>query len=371
MGHRARLSACLLLAVFLILYWYTRFSSTNTRLVPTLPPISKSFEEGIENVPSNQIASWGEALGTSHSSPNVTLVVPRRKSEDISWLDIELPYLSKAVYVVDDRTAPLRPPANKGNEAMVYLSYIIDFYDQLPEVSIFIHAHRYAWHNGDLLDFDMAQNLRLLDLGYVMQQGYMNLRCQWEPGCPEHLHPVPDQAEDPSKKEEALLATVWNDLYPMQELPSKLGQACCSQFAVTRERIRSVPRAEYLRLRDWLLKTKIRDSLSGRIFEYTWQLLFTGESTWCPNQHTCHCSAYGLCFEDDKAFGRFLDEKLRMKLDEWDYMEQIENKLIVVGDGEEKAWKRRLEVAYWRFDRLRDAAFERGRSMQTPIRIGV
>jgi hypothetical protein len=91
-----------------------------------------------------------------------TLVVPRTKSENVSWLDEEVRGYELAVYVVDDEEAPLHPPVNKGNEAMVYLSYIIDHYDPLSDISVFIHSHRWAWHNNDLLDSDMALMLRHL-----------------------------------------------------------------------------------------------------------------------------------------------------------------------------------------------------------------
>lgn len=84
------------------------------------------------------------------------LVVPHLKNEDTSWIEGELGdmlesgALSTAVYTVDDRSAELHPPKNKGHEVVVYLSYIIDFYDELADVNIFMHWHRYAWHNNDL-----------------------------------------------------------------------------------------------------------------------------------------------------------------------------------------------------------------------------
>ena len=39
-------------------------------------------------------------------------------------------------------------PVNKGNEASVYLKYIIDFYDNLPEFTFFIHDEEYSWHHS-------------------------------------------------------------------------------------------------------------------------------------------------------------------------------------------------------------------------------
>ena len=42
---------------------------------------------------------------------------------------------------------------NKGNEASVYLKYIIDNYDNLPDFTFFIHDEEYAWHHtGSIID---------------------------------------------------------------------------------------------------------------------------------------------------------------------------------------------------------------------------
>ena len=55
---------------------------------------------------------------------------------------------------------------NKGNEAMAYLTYIIDHYEALPGIMLFVHAHRdgfKAWHTtAPLYDSVLAiQSLRL------------------------------------------------------------------------------------------------------------------------------------------------------------------------------------------------------------------
>lgn len=47
---------------------------------------------------------------------------------------------------------------NKGNEASVYLKYIIDHYDNLADFTFFIHDDEYAWHHsGSIISlFDEA-----------------------------------------------------------------------------------------------------------------------------------------------------------------------------------------------------------------------
>jgi hypothetical protein len=55
---------------------------------------------------------------------DVGLVVASMKHENSSWLSIYFPDWKKDIYVVDDPTAPLTVPKNKGRESMVYLTYV-------------------------------------------------------------------------------------------------------------------------------------------------------------------------------------------------------------------------------------------------------
>jgi hypothetical protein len=250
-----------------------------------------------------------------------TLVLASTKEEDTSWIETELadmlaPHgqLSTAIYVVNDPTAPLHPPKNKGHEVMVYLSYIIDFYDELPDISIFMHAHRFAWHNNELLDTDAVEMIRRLSPERVTRLGYMNLRCHWDPGCPAWLHPAAIKP-DTSKKEEVILAEAWGQLFPLDPIPTVLAQPCCAQFAVSRDRILSIPKQRFVYLRDWIHRTELSDYLSGRVFEYVWQYIFSASPTHCPSMNACYCDGYGVCFGNYLAFNDFF--KLRYEMNEF------------------------------------------------------
>jgi hypothetical protein len=235
------------------------------------------------------------------------LVIASLKKQDTTWADAyfgemqEAGLLSTAIYVVDNPRAKPRVPKNKGHEAMVYLTYIIDNYDTLPDVSIFMHADRYTWHNDDLLERDAVKMIQRLSPERVTREGYMNLRCHWEPGCPTWLQPhmaVPD----PAKEEQLVIAQHWSELFPEDPLPEVLAQPCCGQFAVSRDRILELPKKRYVFLRDWLLNTALTDYLSGRVFEYTWQFIFTKSPVTCPSMSACYCDGYGLCFGNPKEF---------------------------------------------------------------------
>ncbi|KAJ9357749.1 hypothetical protein C8Q69DRAFT_396414 [Paecilomyces variotii] len=258
------------------------------------------------------------------------LVVPRIKEEDTEWIERELPDWEAAVYVADDPSAPLHPPKNKGHEVMVYLTFIIDNYENLPDIMAFMHAHQMAWHNDDILDWNAAEMLRRLNPNRVAREGYMNMRCNWSPGCPDWMHPGTLE-EDSSKQEETMLARSWSEIFPNDPIPDVLAQPCCAQFALSRERVLAIPKSRFVFYRDWLLRTELSDYISGRVWEYLWHVVFTGENVFCPLQNVCYCDGFGLCFggeaEMDEFFGiRFQRNDLQEELDRWrEKSQDIEN----------------------------------------------
>lgn len=156
--------------------------------------------------------------------------------------------------------------------------YIIDNYDHLPSNILFIHAQRFQWHNDDP-DYDGLPLLRSFRFPYLQQQGYVNLRCVWVIGCPLEIRPFAEEEEAAAKSEAEnsneqrtgdIYKKAFQELLPDLQVPQEVGVSCCAQFAVTRERIRQRPREEYVRYREWLLRSSLDDSLTGRVFEYSW-----------------------------------------------------------------------------------------------------
>lgn len=78
--------------------------------------------------------------------------------------------------------------STKGHESLAYLNYIVENYNNLAEVTIFIHNQDHAWHNAQLFNLRMSRMLAQLDRAFVKRQGYFNLRCEWEPGCPTRFN---------------------------------------------------------------------------------------------------------------------------------------------------------------------------------------
>jgi hypothetical protein len=247
-----------------------------------------------------------KAIGEPYSK---ALVVPKTSEEDVAWIEENFggnEYFKAAVYTVDDFDSEYHPPKNKGHEVMVYLSYIIDNYDNLSDVNMFMHSHRFAWHNDELLDNDAVQMISRLSSERVVREGFMNMRCHWDPGCPSWMHPGTVE-EDINKQEETMLARSWSELFPLDPIPSVLAQPCCAQFAISKDRIRSLPLARYVFYRDWLLRTSLSDYLSGRVWEYIWQFVFTGQIVVCPKEHVCYCDGFGVCFGGEAEYEHYYE----------------------------------------------------------------
>lgn len=117
------------------------------------------------------------------------LIIPRSKKDDVSWFSENFggnESIHASIYSVDNSSADLHSPKNKGHEVMVYLSYIVDNYDNLSDVNIFMHAHRFSWHNDDLLENDSVQMIAHLSAERVQREGYMNLRCTYAAPTPHN-----------------------------------------------------------------------------------------------------------------------------------------------------------------------------------------
>ncbi|MCJ1480751.1 hypothetical protein MMC06_000906 [Schaereria dolodes] len=304
----------------------------------------------------------------------LALVVASQSTVDVSWilpdqLDMDI---DVARYVTDLPNATFHIPANKGHEAMVYLTYIISNYYKLPEISVFTHHDRYTWHNNGLLNNDLTKMLKRLNPDKVKRDGYFSLRCHLMPGCWLASGEGPDNLQlnrseiNPHKPEEVIFKDVWPQLHPSDPLPATLSHPCCAQFALSREKILEIPLERYVAWREWLLQTDLDDHVSGRVWEYTWHYIFTGQADYCPSPHICYCDGYGVCFEseeDSADWFRRSEEKsvLERELEMW-RKEQEER----IRAGKEVNWRmgeeyeERIECMRWELDKRRDVALERG-----------
>lgn len=131
------------------------------------------------------------------SSGKPALVVSRVAADgDPKWVDQLAGLYHICIYTadaqLDDASTFLQVPANRGHEAMAYLTFIIDNYKNIPEAgAVFIHGTRWSWHN-DHPEYDNLSLLKSLNVSAATSQaGYHNLRCDWSVGTcmPDSGHP--------------------------------------------------------------------------------------------------------------------------------------------------------------------------------------
>ena len=207
-----------------------------------------------------------------------------------------------SIYSVDDQNATLHTAQNKGHEAAAYLTYIVNNYDSLRDVTVFLHPHRVgrgAWHN-DAINHDNVISLHMLRLSHVLNNGYVNLRCRTDLGCPAEIQPFRKEQESDNEVE-SIMPEAWISLFGGDmPIPNEIGVACCAQFAVSKEQVLTRPKEDYERYHKWLMETSLDDAVSGRIFEYLWHVIFGREAKHCPDMKTCYCEVYGLCSKDGR-----------------------------------------------------------------------
>ncbi|KEQ59545.1 uncharacterized protein M437DRAFT_77999 [Aureobasidium melanogenum CBS 110374] len=232
---------------------------------------------------------------SSLSSLDQIVVMGKTNSEDTSWVE-KLPTWQNAVYSVDNDTWPLHTSRNKGREANVYLTYLIENFEKLPSTIAFVHPHEdgnpRAWHT-DADGYSNVKSLLSLQTGFVQSHGYANLRCIANPGCPDGTRPFHEYHDEEDRRAEHAIAHVWKELFGNNDVPEVIGATCCAQFAVSRDQVRKRPLEFYVGALKWLHETPLDDDTSGRVFEHLWHIIFGQDPVYCPDLGQCYHDVYG------------------------------------------------------------------------------
>lgn len=168
----------------------------------------------------------------------------------------------------------------QGREAVAYLTFIVDYYESLPDYLVFIHANENQWHN-DLFGGKTSKTLKNFRYQGADSQGYVNLRCSTDPGCPTSVNPRDPTLQDTRHKDVRLyLADIYMYLFqvPYESVPEHIGGVCCAQFVVTREQVLKRPKTDYERMLSWVSGTRTTDSFGvGWVMEKVWHVVFKME----------------------------------------------------------------------------------------------
>jgi hypothetical protein len=219
--------------------------------------------------------------------PKAHLVVHHFR-EDLSWLqNINFPYTIYSRSLQDGNNV-VHLNHDRGVEAYAYLQYIVDNYDALPEVVIFVHGHRTSWHQDGNID-DILNKLTFKESFYNFNNCYINPMTRGEEeGVEHHYFPRFGHACTVRKSYKLWMEDTWEQLFLKRiELPQRFECKAAAQFYTKREKILQHPKWFYEHILRWLMQTDIDEKLkitkdkqsldsqiSGRIMEFTWHLLF-------------------------------------------------------------------------------------------------
>lgn len=205
-----------------------------------------------------------------------THVVISRYKDDVRWVD----KLTHRYTIIDKENT-----LNVGTESWSYLRFIIDNYNSLPDRILFVHGHEKSqhqdyctWHIVNNLNWDlefMNVNSRRLD------EQYISLIDDFE-----------DNERGYRKSYKLWIETPWKDVFGDFPIPHTLTFLGHAQFVVSKNYILRHPVEFYKNIIQWLENTTLDRDLycgdinkfkrsdayvSGRVLEYTWHYIFTGD----------------------------------------------------------------------------------------------
>ena len=195
-------------------------------------------------------------LTQQHEERHIVVAAYR---EDLSWLQ-QLPHIPHTIYTSHNTSAE-HPMWIEQAEAGVYLQFILERYETLPDATVFIQAHQTAEHMPDKLPLLKRLRWRRWPYANLRYQGitshkwgnwtgdWLNL---WKP---EETPPAHEVNWDKLRIEQSrLYAEVWHTLMEPEfgPLPRFVHAPCCAEMLVSKQRILAHPKAFYQTIFDWL-----------------------------------------------------------------------------------------------------------------------
>ena len=160
---------------------------------------------------------------------------------------------------------------NKANEATSYLSYIVKYYDNLPNNMIFIHDENESWHHSGKI----TENIKNWIKEYEKTDGYFELNNQDNTNKTELYFK--------SKEYKQIL----HHLLPDFNLDTHTFDGkCCAQFIISKKTVQRNTKEFYVRFLDWLIENTQGEGngdssnpysgfWTGRYAEWLWKIIFT------------------------------------------------------------------------------------------------
>jgi hypothetical protein len=222
-------------------------------------------------------------------------IVTSHWKEDLTWLT-KSPF---PVILIDKEGAapsPLIPQhiiPNKGQETPVYLKYIIENYDTLPDFVAFIHGHENAWHHGHinktLLEVIAGANISKYD--FIPLNNYFRIYA-----FKNTNHFASDDNTALYFEEKWDRYNMPQNLKPVHASP--VIAPISAQFIVSKRRILMYSKETYMNwYTQFINDIDTGNNSIGVFFEYIWHILF-GEPPrfiYPKDMFTFECSKPTIC----------------------------------------------------------------------------
>ena len=182
-------------------------------------------------------------------------VVIAHYNEDLSWVTkLKYPFM-----VISRNGVPKDTVPNKGNEASIFLEYIITNYDRLDDYTFFVHGHRNSWHHAEPMDEKINRiecNLPYFNLNDIPP--YRILNCLNTTNQILRMYPP--------------IQHILGPLY-MDRMTFRMG----AQFYIHKDAIRSRSLETYKALYDFIMNNTGQAFEDGLLFERIWHFIFTND----------------------------------------------------------------------------------------------
>lgn len=229
------------------------------------------------------------------------VVKARLQDEDVSWLDRLFPANQRFYLVVDEKFSQLHGGrgVDKGRVADLYLQWIIERYDNLPETMIFLPPEQQSKsHAGKHVlaqdAFELRSAVLKLHTLAIQSSGFSHLRCPSPATCSNLVQPFRNPPDELRTSDESM-DRAWQGIFGNKDVALDLATVPSAAFAVSRAQVQKRPEADYRRARIWLNKSKMDDDSAGRVMEYLWPVIFGRDEVYCPKEKQCRCDLYGRC----------------------------------------------------------------------------
>ena len=161
------------------------------------------------------------------------VVMMANYEEPIDWVrSSPFPCVVYSKHPSKSHLSPHYVPVNVAGEASAYLKFIVDYYDILPRSVVFLHSHRYAYHQEDIVILlhrlasrgadwsDKYCNINMAVWGYKEDEDREWLRYHWGKWLGKHFGDFSDAPGNGGRPH-----------------PHPILDRCCAQFIVGRDRI--------------------------------------------------------------------------------------------------------------------------------------